>query len=271
MNPAVFASISIFLYIVNTGLIAKSLVISKETNGLSLKRVFVALALLSAAFHGMSLVDIYSFDVGINLSFFNTAALVMLIIVLLLIGAALTNPVEKLGLVIFPLASILVLLKLLFPENVHIIKQHSWGMDAHIIVSIIAYSLLNIAAVQAILLAFQDRQLHHRQANRLIRALPPLQTMESLLFQMIGAGLVLLTISLSTGFIFLEDIFAQHLAHKTVFSILAWIAFAILMVGRIRYGWRGQTAIRWTLTGFISLMLAYFGTKMVLELILQKT
>ena len=242
----------------------------KDYNRWPLKRVFIPITLLAVAFHGLILRDLYSFETGINLSFFNTAALVMLIMVILLIATALTKPIEKLGIFIFPIASIILLLKLLFPEKVHVIKTVSWGMDAHIMASILAYSLLNIAAIQALVLAAQERQLR-RQPNRLFCALPPLQTMESLLFRMIGTGFILLTISLLTGFIFLHDIFAQHLAHKTIFSILAWVAFAVLMVGRIRYGWRGKTAIRWTLTGFLALMLAYFGTKMVLELILNKT
>jgi len=95
--------------------------------------------------------------------------------------------------------------------------------------------------------------------------------MESLLFQMLGTGLFFLTISLVSGFIFIEDLFAQHLAHKTVLSIIAWIIFSSLLIGRLRYGWRGRTAVRWTLTGFILLLLAYFGSKLVLELILNKT
>jgi ABC-type uncharacterized transport system permease subunit len=88
---------------------------------------------------------------------------------------------------------------------------------------------------------------------------------------LIAAGFVLLTLSLGTGFLFLENLFAQHLVHKTVLSLLAWLVFAMLLAGRMRYGWRGQVAIRWTLSGFIALMLAYFGTKMVLEWILKRT
>jgi ABC-type uncharacterized transport system permease subunit len=94
--------------------------------------------------------------------------------------------------------------------------------------------------------------------------------MENLLFQLLGSGFALLTLSLGTGFIFLDNLFAQHLAHKTVLSILAWLVFAMVLAGRIRYGWRGQVAIRWTLGGFVSLMLAYFGSKMVMEWILKR-
>jgi ABC-type uncharacterized transport system permease subunit len=134
----------------------------------------------------------------------------------------------------------------------------------------LSYSILNIAAIQALFLALQDRQLHRHDSSALILSLPPMQTMESLLFQLIATGLVLLTISLASGFLFLEDMFVQHLAHKTILSILAWILFSVLLVGRLAFGWRGQTAARWTVGGFVSLMLAYFGSKMVLELILQR-
>jgi ABC-type uncharacterized transport system permease subunit len=94
--------------------------------------------------------------------------------------------------------------------------------------------------------------------------------MESLLFQMLTTGIAFLSISLASGFLFIENLFAQHLVHKTVLSILAWLIFTGLLIGRSRYGWRGKTAIQWTLIGFISLLLAYFGSKLVLELILQR-
>jgi ABC-type uncharacterized transport system permease subunit len=94
--------------------------------------------------------------------------------------------------------------------------------------------------------------------------------METLLFQMIGTGLFFLTASLLSGFIFIEDLFAQHLLHKTVLAIIAWIIFTALLLGRLRFGWRGKTAIQWTLVGFVLLLLAYFGSKLVLELILKR-
>jgi ABC-type uncharacterized transport system permease subunit len=92
--------------------------------------------------------------------------------------------------------------------------------------------------------------------------------MEVLLFQFIGFGFLCLSASLLTGFLYLEDIFAQHLVHKTVLSIIGWVLLAILLFGRFRFGWRGKTAIRWTLSAFAFLMLAYFGSKLVLEFIL---
>jgi ABC-type uncharacterized transport system permease subunit len=207
---------------------------------------------------------------GFNFSFFSTASLVSMIVALLLLTAALNKPVEKLGVILFPITALMLGLDTFFFEQPHPLHIHNWQMSTHILTSIVAFSLLNIAALQAILLAIQDQQLRSHPPKRYIQSLPPLQTMESLLFQMLIAGLFFLTIALVTGFIFIEDLFAQHLAHKTVLSILAWIIFSGLILGRIRYGWRGRTAIKWTLCGFVSLLLAYFGSKLVLELILHR-
>ena len=205
-----------------------------------------------------------------NFSFISTASLVSLIVALLLLTATLNKPVEKLGIVIFPVAAIMLALELYLPEKPHLLHTYNWQMSVHILTSIVAFSLLNIAALQAILLAIQDQQLKSHPPKHFIQSLPPLQTMEALLFQMLSAGLFFLSISLLSGFIFIEDLFAQHLAHKTVLSIIAWIIFSSLLAGRLRYGWRGKTAVRWTLTGFVLLLLAYFGSKLVLELILKR-
>lgn len=206
----------------------------------------------------------------LDFSFFNIGSSITFIIALLLLLASITKPVEKLGIGIFPITALMLGLSVFFPGKEHTLHDYSWQMGTHILSSIIAFSLLNIAALQAILLAIQDQQLKSHHPKKIINSLPPLQTMESLLFQMIGTGILFLSISLISGFIFIEDLFAQHLVHKTVLSILAWIIFTGLLFGRIRYGWRGQTAIKWTLTGFTLLLLAYFGSKLVLELILKQ-
>ncbi len=207
---------------------------------------------------------------GFNFSFVSTASLVSLIVALMLLIAMLNKPVEKLGIVIFPAAALMLGLELFYPAKQHSLQNHNWEMNTHILTSIISFSLLNIAALQALLLAFQDQQLKSRPPKPFILSLPPLQTMESLLFQMLSAGLLFLTISLVSGFLFIEDLFAQHLVHKTVLSILAWLIFTGLLVGRSLYGWRGRTATKLTLAGFILLILAYFGSKFVLELLLHK-
>lgn len=211
-----------------------------------------------------------SFLPTLSFSFFSTGSMIAMIVALLLLLAALNKPVEKLGLAVFPIAALMLGLEIGFSDTPRLLHIYNWQMTTHILTSIIAFSLLNIAAVQAILLAIQDQQLKSHPPKPLIKSLPPLQTMETLLFQMIAVGVFFLSISLISGFIFVENLFAQHLVHKTVLSILAWFIFTGLLFGRIRYGWRGRPAIHWTLIGFVSLLLAYFGSKMVLELILHR-
>lgn len=207
---------------------------------------------------------------GFSFSFFSTASLVAMIVALLLLVAALNKPVEKLGIAVFPIAAIMLGLELNFADKSSSLSHHSMAMTAHILTSIIAFSLLNIAALQAVLLYIQDQQLKSHPPKRFIQSLPSLQAMEALLFQMLSAGVLFLTLSLASGFIFIEDLFAQHLVHKTVLSLSAWIIFFSLLLGRKRYGWRGTTAIQWTVSGFVLLLLAYFGSKLVLELILHR-
>lgn len=207
---------------------------------------------------------------GLNLGFFNAASLVGWLTALLLLASSLQRPLENLGIALLPMAALTIALVFAYPSQ-HVLSEASrWQLDLHILLSILAYSLMVIAVLQALLLAVQDRQLRNRHPGGLIRALPPLATMETLLIQLIATGFVLLSLALLTGFFFLEDIFAQHLVHKTVLSLIAWAVFATLLWGHWKFGWRGRTAIRWTLGGFVFLALAYFGSKLVLELLLGR-
>jgi ABC-type uncharacterized transport system permease subunit len=145
-----------------------------------------------------------------------------------------------------------------------------WELTAHILLSMGAAALLFAAAVTALLLVFLDRRLRTRRLADLPIALPPLDALEKVMFRLIGAGFVLLSLALLTGFIFVTNLFAQHLVHKTVLALIAWVLFGVLLVGRVRYGWRGRAAMRWTLSGFSVLVLAYFGSKFVLEYLLGR-
>lgn len=233
-------------------------------------RLPLALAGGALLLHAWLLLGTLVIDDGLRLGLFNAGSLVAWAVALLLTLTALRLPVENLGIALYPVAALLLVLAAALPAGGAVIRGASRGLDLHILSSVLAYSLLTIAVFQAVLLAIQDRHLHNRQPGGIIRALPPLQTMETLLFQMIGVGFVLLSVSLLSGLVFLEDIFAQHLIHKTVLSLVAWLVFAVLLWGRWRLGWRGRVAIRWTLAGFVALMLAYFGSKFVLELVLQR-
>ena len=121
-------------------------------------------------------------------------------------------------------------------------------------------------------MAVAERQLH-RKGTLSFANLPPLLTLERLLFRVIGAAFIFLTLTLITGIAFSETLFgrAMRADHKTVFAILSWLTFGLLLAGRWLYGWRGRTALRWTLTGFVMLLLAYVGSRFVLEVILNRT
>jgi ABC-type uncharacterized transport system permease subunit len=264
MNITALAILSICTYLAST------LLIIRHFDQSRMQRAALYLAWTAVCTHLSYTAIVFHKNGGVNFSFFSTGSLIAMIVALLLLIAALNKPVEKLGIAIFPIAAGMLALELNFTDKTQALSSYNWAMSTHILTSIIAFSLLNIAALQAILLAIQDQQLKSHPPKRFIQSLPPLQTMESLLFQMLGTGIVFLTISLISGFLFIEDLFAQHLVHKTVLSILAWIIFTGLLIGRSRYGWRGQTAIQWTLIGFVLLLLAYFGSKLVLELILHR-
>lgn len=264
MNATVLAAIAICAYLSSAVLIIRPLSRNKS------KRAALACAWAAIALHiSYTALSIHQ-NAGFNFSFFNTASLISMIVALLLLLATLSKPVENLGIFLFPVTALMLTLAVCFPEKQRSLEIHNWEMNTHILSSIIAFSLLNIAAVQAILLAIQNQQLKSHPPKRFIQSMPPLQSMESLLFQMIGAGLFFLSIALASGFIFLEDLFVQHLAHKTFLSIAAWLIFSGLLIGRSRFGWRGRTAIKWTLLGFMFLLLAYFGSKLVMELILHR-
>ena len=145
-----------------------------------------------------------------------------------------------------------------------------WKTQLHVLLSILSSGLLTLAVVQAATLAVQDRLLHAHRNHPLQSHLPSLQTMETLLFGLLGVGFFMLSLTLVSGLLFIDDLLAQHLAHKTVLSICAWAVLGILLAGRWRFGWRGRTAIRWTFAGYAILMLAYFGSKLVLEVLLDR-
>jgi ABC-type uncharacterized transport system permease subunit len=142
----------------------------------------------------------------------------------------------------------------------------------HLALAMIAYGLFVIALLHATLMAVAERQLH-RRGTVAFPNLPPLLTLESLLFRMIAAAFAFLTLTLITGIAFSETLFGRALRfeHKTVFAVLSWLIFGLLLAGRWRYGWRGRTALRWTLSGFVMLLLAYVGSRFVLEVLLERS
>ncbi len=226
-------------------------------------------AALALIVHGIGVHGLSLKDGQLAFSLFSISSLIFWVVNAIVLFSSLKKELHNLFLLLFPLSAVSVLGSILGnnPDWQHRLE---YTIAAHVIPSILAYSLLTIASLQALLLAYQNRALKNKSLLANSKLLPPLQTMESLLFEFLWVGELLLTLAIVSGFYFQEDIFAQHLVHKTVFTLSAWLIYAILLWGRFQLGWRGTKAIRLALAGFVCLMLAYFGSKLVLEIILNR-
>ena len=199
------------------------------------------------------------------LSFSNSASLIACFIVTCLLVFSNKRPLQSIFLAVYPASALCTLILLVANDNTRTFSPENSGIFIHIFLSMIAYSIFAIAAVQAVLVQIQNNNLKKRNQTILMRNLPPLLTMENLLFEMIWSGTILLALAITAGLFFIDDLFAQHLVHKSFFAILALIIFTALLIGRLNYGWRGITASKWTLWGFSLLMLSFFGSKLILE------
>jgi ABC-type uncharacterized transport system permease subunit len=178
---------------------------------------------------------------------------------------------------VMPCACAATVLPAVFPGSVLQLQGQSSAFGWHIAVAILAYSTLTIAAFHAVLMALQETRLHTRTAGAAwlggaLDQLPALLTMEKLLFRLIRIGFVLLSLTVLSGIVFSEQLFGTPVRwdHKSVFALLSWLLFAALLAGRYWRGWRGKTALRFTLAGFATLALAYVGSRFVLEVVLRR-
>jgi ABC-type uncharacterized transport system permease subunit len=181
------------------------------------------------------------------------------------------NSLFDASLVALPLSVLIVIAEASITAPVLEITHTNGHITAHIVTSVIAFGVLSIAGVYAVFVAMIDHLLRRHSFNKLVQTLPALETLEGLLFHLIQAGFAVLTISLLTGLVYVDDLFGQHLAHKTLLSIFAWLVFATLLWGRWKRGWRGRVAVRMTLAGIALLLLAYFGSKLILEVVLDRS
>jgi len=187
-------------------------------------------------------------------------------------------PMQGLQLLALPLAAACAVLPAWFGGSVLTLTQHSVALRAHLLVAILAYGLLTLAALHALLMTVLDRQLHAPALGRgkiwqrLFAHVPPLLVLEAQLFRLITIGFVLLTVTVVTGVFFSEAVYGMPLRieHKTIFTLAAWVVFGALVLGRWIFGWRGRVALRWTLSGFAMLLLAYVGVRFVLEVVLHR-
>lgn len=263
-TPVLLSILAIVFYLVSSIYLIRRFLSRQEPSTLFMP----SLSLPAAACHGLGLYPQLFNEHGLWLSFFTSASLIALFIVLLVL-VCMKHLAANLLLAPFQLlAAAAIASSLLITGDQTLAINETPGVLAHILLSILAYGVISIAVLQSVILLFQEQQLRKRPVSAWIRSFPPLQSMESLLFSLLWGGWLLLTLSLVTGWLFLDNLFAQHLVHKTFLSCLAWTIFTLLLWGRHQLGWRGHKAIRLTLAGFFLLMLAYFGSKLVREFIL---
>ena len=266
ISAALYAGLAIYFWRTRTNDLAPK----APSNGLQiwqrallfLALVAHALSLRSEVFNGDTMR--FSFSIALSVMLWLTIALYWL--------ESFYARIEGLQMLGLPLAAVAALLPIAFTEVHQLSNADSIGFRLHILVAMLAYSLFTVAALHAVLMATAERALHHGRVPVLLAGLPPLMTMESLLFRLIQVAFALLTLTLVSGLLFSESLFGKAFMfnHKTVFALLSWAIFAALLIGRHLRGWRGKVALRWTLSGFGALLLAYIGSRFVLEVILGR-
>lgn len=224
------------------------------------------------AVHGYTLYQSVFAGPGLMLGFGSAVSAIVWLTVFIYWLSSFFYELEGLQTLVTPVATVAALLPLVFPSLRPLANTEFPAFKAHLLIAMLAYSLFTIAALHATLMAVLERRLHHANLSAMFANLPPLLTMETLLFRVIWTGFILLTLTLATGIVFSEELFGKVATfnHKTLFAFISWGIFAALLGGRQLYGWRGRVAVRWTLTGFVMLVLAYIGSKFVLEVILHR-
>jgi ABC-type uncharacterized transport system permease subunit len=217
--------------------------------------------------HAFACVNTLFGEAGLSLSLIGVSNLVAVVMVCVVAVSSTKLPVNNIFLLLFPISIFnLLCLNLIDPGKTNALDLNT-GQVAHILLSITAYAALMTAALQSVLLAVQESRLK-RPSTGLYGLLPALETMEHLLLTMLWIGLGLLSLSIITGLIFLEDMLSQRLTHHTILTSLSWLVYAGFLAGHHIFGWRGVTAVRWNLAAFALLVLGYFGSKFVLEYLL---
>ena len=210
---------------------------------------------------------------GLDLGVANVISLLVWLTVLIywLAGLAFPGLASILGLMA-PVGLLAVIFQAIVPSHHYVAYAGSPLFTLHFAIAMLAYSLFIVATVHAIVMLVEEKWLHRGVMPPFLRSLPPLLEMEALLFRILLAAFVLLTFTVASGVFFSEQLFGKPLTftHKVVFGILSWLVFGGLLAGHYVRGWRGRTAVMWTLTGFVLLMFAYVGSKVVLELLLKR-
>ena len=233
-------------------------------------RVCTAIALAALVLHAIAAYGSMSRPDGLDFSLANVASLTALILVALVLALGIAQPVHGLFILRFALSALALLASTFLQTGQPPLTGLDAGLGAHIFLSVLAYSILALAALQSILLGAAERGIRAKNRTAILGALPPLETMERLLFAILWVGFAALTVAIGSGFLRLQDMFAQQVVHHTVLSSASWLLYFALLVGRHAFGWRGSSAVRWSLTAFSLLLLGYFGSKFVLEVLLER-
>jgi ABC-type uncharacterized transport system permease subunit len=230
------------------------------------------LVLIPLAMHGYLLVQGIFSDGDFDLGVLNALSAIVWLTLLVYWVARFFYPIGGLQTIVLPMAAVVVVLPELFHTDHVLTNTGLFAFKAHVVAAMLAYSLFTIAMLHAVLISQVEKRLHHATLPRVLRSLPPLMTMETLLFRMIGIGFVLLTLTLASGMVFSEEIFGKpwQFNHKVLFGFISWGVFAVLLWGHRFYGWRGRVAVHWTVGGFVLLVLAYLGSRFVLEVLLHR-
>lgn len=210
-------------------------------------------------------------DGGVSLGFAASLSAVAALTVLMYSIAAWRYPLGGMQSFVLAVAGLAVVVQAALPPTAPPHAESAMS-GTHLLMAFVAYGLFTIAALHAVLIALAEKHLHKPVPPLLVSGLPPLLTLEKMLFRMVELGFVILTLTLVSGVVFSEVQSGKPLpfTHMTVFGLASWLIFGALLVGRRVYGWRGRTAIYWTLAGFVSLLLAYVGVKFVLEVLLGR-
>jgi ABC-type uncharacterized transport system permease subunit len=272
MPDSLFAIFAIFFYGLATLLVALFLRSVKDSNidldGGKVTASFIVAA-IAAACHIAYALEASFIDGALNASLSSMTVLMSGLLVVLFVLGGLVMPIRRLGILVFPLTMASIVFSFLWGNHVTLLDNHSVAFSAHIVFSLLAYCLLAIAAIQALLYSYQERQIKHRTNPAMLMALPPLQTMEQLLFRLVGFGFVSLSFTVVSGAIFSHELYGYAFVfkHHTILALMGWSVFAILLFKRIKHGLRGSQAVIWTISGFLLIQLGYFGTKIVSEIL----
>lgn len=253
-------AVALFLYLAAASLTAARLVTAIRGG----RSAILVLATVAVLAHALALALGIQSRGGIDLHFGNALSVVGLGMALVLTLAARRSSLDPIGILVYPIAAACIVVALAIQPAAPSPRPESWQIGLHGLIALLAYSTLSVASLVAILMAVQEHALRTHRPLPFLRSLP-LTLTEALLFRLIGAGFTLLSLTLLTGVLFVEDLFAQHLLEKTILSVAAWVVFGGLLLARLRWGLRGRRAAWLTLAGMLLLLVAYFGSKLLVS------